>query len=134
MQMARSDVYVLDTHTLLWHLSGDRRRLSRRAMRTLRRAEQDRDITILVPAVVLAEAITAIERRKVRLGIGDLLGRIDSTGFEIVPLDLDVIRAMLEFPSGLELHDRMIAATARHYDGKLISRDPDIARVIDVIW
>ena len=60
-------VFVLDTHALLWYLTGNGR-LSARVRDILDRAD-DEDSTVIVPTIVLAEALHLIERAKFDLTV-----------------------------------------------------------------
>jgi PIN domain nuclease of toxin-antitoxin system len=51
---------VTDTHALVWYVSGEHRRLSRRAHAVFRQAEEGRS-TVIIPTVVLFE-LTLLER------------------------------------------------------------------------
>ena len=120
--------YVVDTHALLWFLSKDRK-LGSRAKGILESATE-----ILVPTIVMAEAVTVIEKRRVALSIDELLHSIEDASFVVVPFGADTFRAMLELPSGIELHDRMIAATAGMYDAAVLTRDPIFDGVVETVW
>jgi len=120
--------YVVDTHALLWFLSKDRK-LGSQAKAILESATE-----ILVPTIVMAEAVTTIEKRRVSLSINELLHAIEDAAFVVVPFGSDTFRAMLELPSGIELHDRMIAATANMYDAAVLTRDPIFRGVVETVW
>ena len=84
--------------------------------------------------VALAEALRVVERHRVKIR-GGLLGLIEQvSGMKIVPFDLDTFRRMAELRSSLEIHDRMIAATARQYEAQLITRDPELTGVVPTLW
>lgn len=130
------DLYVVDTHGLVWFMAEDAR-LSPRGEALLRQAEEAAGIQVLVPTVVLAEAAYIAEKRRVEIGIGEVIERVSrSDGYAIVPFDFPVVKAMLELPRALEMHDRIIVATARHYEAELITRDEAIraSGVIRTVW
>ncbi len=60
--MARPAVYVADTHSLLWYLY-DVPRLGSRAEVASREVSAGR-ATLLIPAIVLAEIVHIVERRR----------------------------------------------------------------------
>lgn len=124
--------YVLDTHALLWYLSGNKR-LSARVREILDRADDD-ELTVIVPTIVLAEALRLIERAKFDLTVDALTDAVrDANRFTVSPLDARVFTAMLPFPQ-LELHDRAIAATCKVFDCPLLSRDRDLTKAVTTIW
>jgi PIN domain nuclease of toxin-antitoxin system len=128
-----SNTYVIDTHALLWFL-GKSPRLSSR-VRDLIRESQSTDSIILVPTIVLAEALSIIEKKRVQVTLGELLIAMRETNrFEIVPLDLPTFERMTRLPATLELHDRVIAATAQLYDCPLLSRDAVLSATVTTIW
>jgi predicted nucleic acid-binding protein len=110
------------------------RRLSSRAERALRDAGTTLETDVIIPVIVLAEAATIIERRKVDLDMNALLEAIDQEPYHVVPLDVHTFREMLKLPSALELHDRVIAATARLYGAKVVTRDAELTSAVDTIW
>ena len=50
------------------------------------------------------------------------------------PLDLEVFAAMRELHPGMEMHDRIIAATARLYEATVITKDPAFEGVVETLW
>lgn len=115
-------IYVADTHSLVWFIAEDKR-LSERAKRLLERAE-DAQVQILIPTVVLAEITYIAQKKRVEVTIHDVLKLIEQKGgFVVVPFDLLIFQTMLQLPSELEIHDRIIGATARHHKAILITKD-----------
>jgi predicted nucleic acid-binding protein len=130
--MTNSPFYVSDAHPLLWFLSADKR-LSPRAKELLMEAQRgEREIGI--PIVALTEAARAIEKRRVQLTLEQLLDMLEQTSFTVLPFDMPVFRELLTTPATLELHDRVIAATAKAYGAVLITRDPEIRQIADTFW
>jgi len=56
--------------------------------------------------------------------------------FEIAPLDLDVLRMADRIEAPLEMHDKLIVATALHYSASLITRDERIvnSKTVKTVW
>jgi PIN domain nuclease of toxin-antitoxin system len=121
--------YVCDTHIIVWHLTEDRR-LSR-TQRAIFNAVEAGKAQVLVPSIVLVEAVFMLQRRRLPQAI---LARLLSlperptANFCVTPLDLAVAKSLSEFgPAAVpELADRIIAATARALDLPLITVDPAI--------
>jgi PIN domain nuclease of toxin-antitoxin system len=126
--MNEPPVYLIDTHALLWFLSKDRK-LSSDAKAILGSAAE-----VLVPTVVLAEAVSTIEKRRVQVTIENLLSVMETAAFVIVPFGADEFRAMLTVPSSIELHDRIIAATAKTFNATVLTRDPAFSGVVQTLW
>jgi predicted nucleic acid-binding protein len=129
------EVYTVDAHILVWFITDDAR-LSKRAKRILEKAE-DAEVEVLIPTIVLAEITYIAQKKKVKVSIAEVLERIEQgDGFTIVPFDFAIFRTMLQLPSEWEIHDRIIAATARCYKVKLITKD-EILRgsdEVETIW
>ena len=90
--------YVVDTHALLWFLTASQR-LSARARSLMQDAEKSRGTMLIIPAIVLAEAITLIERKRVNSTIEALLDAVNREPYHVVPLNMQVIRALLSVPA-----------------------------------
>lgn len=121
--------YVTDTQCLLWYLTGDRR-LSR-AVRAVFSASEGGRTQILVPSIVLVEAIFLLHRQRVKEMIVDklmMLSEEPDASLYVVPLDVAVVHALYQFgPAAVpELADRIIAATARASNLTLLTTDPAI--------
>ncbi|MGA9350932.1 MAG: PIN domain-containing protein [Anaerolineae bacterium] len=131
--------YVADTHSMLWYLSKDRR-LSGRARSAFQAAKQDR-AQILVPSIVLVEAIFLMQRQRIpEAQVSKLfeLSEDAEASVCVVPLDMAVAQAVSDFgPAAIpDMPDRIIAATARALNLPLITVDPIIAdsKLVKVIW
>ena len=131
--------YVADTHSILWYLAKDRR-LSKRARSVFQAAKEDL-AQILVPSIVLVEAIFLMQRRRTpETQVLKLFELSDDAGASIcvVPLGLAVARTVGDFgPAAIpDMPDRIIAATARALNVPLITVDPIIteSELVEVIW
>mgnify|MGYP003383644385 CR=1 FL=1 len=132
--------FVLDTHSLLWYLEGNRR-LGSRARAKISAIESH----LVVPVIVLAEAGIIIDHGRTK--IPSVARLIDSLAkdsrFEIYPLTLDIFKLSLSSEASrvTELHDRLIAATVLYIhdsglDVSLITQDENLtnARLVPVVW
>ena len=128
---------LIDTHILLWYIHKDSRSLlSKKALETIRFAENHG--IIYVPMIVLSETLHLIEKGKVPQYISFeqiLTGIENHINYEIVPMDLDVLKASIPF-RGLEIHDRLIVATTIVTNSMLITYDRRISESIRdrIIW
>ena len=121
--------YVTDTQCLLWYVTQDRR-LSKVAQTAFQRTKEG-SAQVLVPSIVLVEAVFLAERQRVpRTTLAELMALSDAStaSIRVVPLDLAVARAVSDFgPSTIpELPDRIVAATARALNLPLLTTDPVI--------
>lgn len=125
---------VTDTHSLVWYFTDDRH-LSKKALKSFENTVKDGQI--IVPTVVLAEILFIAEKGRIPLGFTATVAKIEAlTNFVIAPLDLDVLKIAESIDVLLEMHDKLIVATAIHYDACLITRDEQItkSKVVKTIW
>jgi len=109
--------YVTDTHSLVWYFTEDPR-LSLKALEAFQSSETEG--IVYVPTVVLAEIMFISKKGN----------------FLITPLDEDILRVADKIENNLEMHDRLIVATAKHYESILITKDINIinSKLITTIW
>jgi predicted nucleic acid-binding protein len=127
--------YVTDTHPLVWHFTRNKR-LSTRVAGIFNAADLGQEI-IYIPAIVLGELIHISETGQVPLNFSATLIKIKSgDNFVTVPLDLSIIEAANEIRPRLEMHDRLVIATAQILSLPLITFDEAMtsARVVSVVW
>jgi PIN domain nuclease of toxin-antitoxin system len=131
-------VYVTDTHSLIYYVTGHNSKLSRRALRAFQQAERG-EAYIYVPAVVLWEISRLEKEGEIRLNepyedwAGALLAH---PGFECVPLDEEIIAEARHYGFNRDVFDAAIVATARVKEVPLITRDQDItdSKIVDIWW
>ena len=127
------DSYVVDTHALVWYLTADRK-LPGRIARILQAAERG-ERQVIVPTIVLAEGLRIEEKGRAALAKGRILDWVlRHAALVVVDFDLPTVIAMRELGSEMELHDRIIAATARRLGVAVMTRDRDIAACAETIW
>lgn len=134
---------TIDTHSLLWYIDkGQNKNLSPLALQAMIKAEESG--TIYVPAIVLMETLFLIEKGRFSLRgsdqsdqeqVTDLLSMIEESDiYRIVPIDAKLLRATIPL-KGLDIHDRLILATAILTDTVLVSKDRAIrAKGLNVVW
>lgn len=133
--MPKPTYYVADTHSLLWYLY-DVPRLGSRAEAAFRAVSAGR-ATLLIPAIVLAEIVHTVERRRHDIDVNQALDRIsEADNFRVLPFDLVAARALIDLTDIPEIHDRIIVAAARDFDAPLITRDQTITAsgLAEVVW
>jgi PIN domain nuclease of toxin-antitoxin system len=125
---------TLDAHTLVWTVdSALNYRLSEKAKQAITQAE--RNGIIYIPIIALLEVFRLIEKGKCSLSFEDLLkGLEQSENHQIIPFDTELLKVTMTMPK-LELHDRLIVATAIMTDSILVSKDREIERSgIKILW
>ena len=130
----RGRSYVTDTHSLLWYFS-DNPRLSRKALNAFEKTIENG--SIIIPIIVLAEIMYIAKKGRIEMTFAETVKRInDMENFEIVPLDIDILNIADKIEDELEMHDRLIAATALFFKVPLITRDQVLkdSGLCDVIW
>lgn len=121
---------TLDTHTLLWY-STDYSKLSKTAENIIDNAE-----TIFIPTIVLLELYYLLKKRKQVNKFKLILKTVtDDSSYTILALDLVTVLAVYNQKSTLEIHDAIIAASAKLLDVPLVTKDEAIRKVYQkTIW
>ena len=126
--------YVTDTHSLVWYFT-ENRRLSENALATF---EETIEVgSIIVSTIVLAEVMYICQKGRISLTFSETLARLEEyDNFEIVPLDIDTLRVANNISAELEMHDKLIVATALYLGIPLITKDEQIreADIVNIIW
>ncbi|WKZ17897.1 MAG: type II toxin-antitoxin system VapC family toxin [Candidatus Jettenia sp. CY-1] len=125
---------TLDTHTFIWYLDKSlNNKLSQKALKAIKEAEGS--YTIYLPIIVLMEILYLIEKGRVNVSFHKLLSNLEkSSNYEIVSFDTRLLK-IAETIRGLEVHDRLILATAIVTGSPLVSNDREIhAKGVKVIW
>ncbi|MFN8443863.1 MAG: PIN domain-containing protein [Caldilineaceae bacterium] len=118
--------YVTDTQCLLWYISDDRR--LPKAINRVYNLMEDGQAQILVPSVVIVEAIFLVQRQRIPKASVEFLLNLteepDATLY-VTPLTMQVVAALNDFgPAAIpEMGDRIIAATARAFNLPLLTTD-----------
>ncbi|MDP2666676.1 MAG: PIN domain-containing protein [Candidatus Diapherotrites archaeon] len=118
-------MYIADTHSLLWFLT-ENIQLSSNAASVFRQAEKGEN-TIVIPTIVLAEALYICEKKDSSELFSELLGKIgESSNYIVYDLTLGIIRVCQHLEKVPEIHDKIITATAKVLGGTAITKDPAI--------
>jgi PIN domain nuclease of toxin-antitoxin system len=120
---------IVDSHTLFWFFA-DNPKLSNKAKNMIKRAGK-----VIVPSIVLMEILYILEKSHLAYKFVDVLSEIKTRRYLVYPLDLDVISQTLSIDSKMEMHDRVIVATAQIFNSPLISKDKMLKNVYPkTIW
>lgn len=114
--------YVLDTHSLIWYFIGSRRlKLGAREGIDNSRVMGEK---LLVPTIVLSEAVDIAEKGKVEFDFGEMYRLIrDDPSFEIIGFTPEIFDETVKIKGIKEIHDRIVSATARFYGAGIITKD-----------
>ena len=129
-----SHSYVTDTMAIILRL--ERRRLSQNVKRIFDEVEGER-LSLLIPAMVLAEVGYLAEKNKIDTNlqeVSDYCSKYPAVTFE--PITDKIIKMSFEIDDIPELHDRIIAGTARFKNLELITNDPVImaSKYVSTVW
>lgn len=114
--------FLLDTHSLIWYFIG-----SRRLKPEARAAIDECRVMggkLLVPTIVLSEALDIAEKGKVEFDFEEMYRLIrEDPSFEITGFTSEIFDETIRVKGIKEIHDRIISATARFYGVGVITRD-----------
>jgi len=131
--MATSNI-TLDTHGLIWYIDKrSNKRLSKQTLETIKVAEKE--ATIFVPIIALMEILHLIDAGRFPVSFGTVIRTVkENEAYQIVPFDMRLLEIAIPL-KGLEIHDRLVAATAVMTDSILVSKDRTIGVPgVTVVW
>lgn len=126
--------YVVDTVAIIRYISQSKN-IGKKALFVFEDADNEKAL-IMIPIVCLMEIMYLAEKGRVKFKLKDLLERINSNScYKIINLDSNILLAA-EKITNLELHDKLIVATAKHLELPLLTCDQDIksANIVETVW
>jgi len=121
---------IVDTHALFWALAEDTKSLTPAALQIINDSE-----SLIIPTIVLLELLGLLEKKQKMSYFDKFIKNIPNSKYVIVPLDIAVLKETRLLKDKLELHDRVIVATAKLLKLSLITKDEQITDVYKkVIW
>lgn len=125
--------YVADTMAMVLHL--EQRRLSPEVKRIFGLADEGKAL-IHIPAMVVAEILYLSEKQRIDIDLQDVSHYLQKPGYMEQPLSFDIIQAACRIDDIPELHDRLIAATAKALNLPIVTNDPVIqaSRYVTTVW
>ncbi len=126
--------YLADTVTLVKFLR--ERRIGAGALRILREADLGQH-RIHVSAITLMEVLHLSQRRHIDLPLIELVDRIAaSPNYVTVPIGTEIIVSAEDIDDVPELHDRILAATAKWLGVPILSPDSVLmkSKHVQTIW
>lgn len=118
--------YVTDTQGLVKFMMG-KKVINNAAHQAYLSADKG-EATIIIPAIALMEVMYLFEKNRIPIGLMQTEDLMDSRNYQFEPLSFEILKTASEIDDIPELHDRLIAATARHLDLPLITNDPIIVK------
>ncbi len=93
------------------------------------------EATIIIPAIVLMEVLYLFEKNRINISLRKTEDLFKSQNYQFEPLSFEILKTASEIDDIPELHDRLIAATARYLDLPIITNDPVIrdSRFVEVL-
>jgi len=117
-----ANLYVVDTQVLIWYFTGSKR--LKPALREKIDETRARNGRLLVPTIVLAEALDIAEKGRVQFDFAEMYRVIrEEQEFEVVSLSPEIFNTVIQVQNIPELPDRIIVATARFYGAGILTKD-----------
>ena len=117
--------YVIDTQAIIKFLNGQKV-INDNIDQILKMTDEGKNI-IIIPSVVIFEIGYLHKKKKIPISIADV-GKIINSSVNYVEekLSINIIKSAFEITDIPELHDKLIAGTARYLNLPLITNDPVI--------
>lgn len=126
---------TIDTHTLVWYVDKKLKgkNLSKIALEMIREAELQS--IIYVSAISLMEILDLVEKERISISFKTVLSAIEKNeAYQVIPVNTELVKLTRSLPR-IEIHDRLILATAVLTDSILLSKDREIEHMgLNVIW
>jgi len=92
---------------------------------------------VVVPSIVLLECLYVCEKKRIGFEFREIMLKIQGTfNYPVYPLDERVVLECQNVSKIKEPHDRIIVATARLLNAKLITKDADVinSKLVKAAW
>jgi PIN domain nuclease of toxin-antitoxin system len=114
--------YVIDTHILIWYFICSKR-LPEKAKIIIDDCINGRGF-LLISTISLSEALDLSEKRKIDFDFRSMFRLIQNESvFQIVDYLLPVFNETMRLKKIKEIHDRIIAATAKLFNAAILTKD-----------
>lgn len=120
---------LLDTHTWIWSVDGDTRRIGSRARRRLARAAAEGQVRVSTASVFELVALCAASRLKLSRSPEQWVrGALASPGVRVIDLSMEMALDAGQITRGAlaDPIDRLLVATARQLDAEFMTADAPI--------
>jgi predicted nucleic acid-binding protein len=98
---------------------------------------QKGNFKVFIPSIVLAELAYLSEKQRIDTNISEVKKLLNTyPTITELPLSIEIIEKAFEISDVPELHDRLIAGTAKKINAPLLTNDPDInnSSYVKSIW
>jgi len=121
---------VVDTHALLWFLTKDKK-LSKLAKSSINNSKK-----VFIPTIVLLELLYTMHKINIEDKFPLVLKLIKKhKKYAVISLDIAIVEKVAQLTNLLEMHDKVIVATADMLKLPLVSKDSTIQKVYkNIIW
>jgi predicted nucleic acid-binding protein len=125
--------YCLDAHPLIWYFTGQKS-LSHKAKKILDEIFS-RKIECFIPSIVLLE-VFHLSLKRGKFKFLKFLEEIRLLNITIIPLDKVVLTTCFRLPKNLNIHDRIISASAIVTNSLLLTKDKELKNIklLKSIW
>lgn len=125
--------YSFDTHTLVWYFK-ESKTLSEKAKLILDEVFEGNSVTF-ISSVVLLEAFH-LSLKDSEFSFPKFVSYLARAEFIVIPLEEEVLKACYELPKEVNIHDRVIAATAKISGSRLVTKDGVLRKLfpLETIW
>lgn len=119
--------YVIDTQAIIRFLNGQKV-INDTIDQILKMTDEGKNI-IIIPSVAIFEIGYLHEKKKIPISISDVEKILNSSvNYVEEKLSINIIKSAFEIRDIPELHDKLIAGTARYLNLPLITNDPVILK------
>jgi PIN domain nuclease of toxin-antitoxin system len=128
-------MYVTDTHSFIWFLEGDKK-LGKKALAVFQACDEGKEI-IVIPSIVLLECMFVYEKKRIEAEFQEITRKLEgSLNYQVYPLDEDIVHLCQNLNQVIEMHDRIITATARLLNAPLLTKDENIvkSKIVNTVW
>jgi len=127
--------FVADTHALIWWFT-DSPKISATASQIFEQCERGENI-IFIPSIVVAELLSIFDKKRITFNFKSLFKKIHtSDNFVLIALDYPILERMVSLKEVPELHDKIIASTAKNFKAPIITKDRVLQSLpsINTVW
>jgi len=127
------DKYSLDTHSLVWYFL-KQKTLSFKAEEVVRKIFNGEALGIVSTMVVLEAFYVSFKIK--RFDFPKFLEVLKNSNIKIISFDKEVLAQSFELPAKMDIHDRIIVATAIFTNTPLVTKDKILRSnfPIETIW
>ena len=126
--------YLADTVAIIRYLS-ESSKVGKTALSILTDADNGKN-KIIVSAISLMEIMYLYEKGRIKFSLNDFLEKIENHKYyKVIDLNTNILLSAIEIKN-VELHDRLLIATAKHLDIPILTCDKVIQKnnLVKTIW